>query len=205
MMVGHRGEMNHGGSPRRMPYSFNCNETWLPQSRFQKFQQPAQSERRLDVRALVPKAEVPFSTLSVFVLLRRQFSMSERHWSFRGRFPAFVLLLGLLCLRTVSWSQATQGSIVGNVKDSAGAVVAGAAVTLTNIDEGVARTTQSNRTGDYAFLDAKAAHYTLTVEAPGFEKFEAKDVTLEVRQELRLDAKLAVGAVQQQVEVNGDA
>ena len=126
--------------------------------------------------------------------------MSERHWSFRGRFPAFVLLLGLLCLRTVSWSQATQGSIVGNVKDSAGAVVAGAAVTLTNIDEGVARTTQSNRTGDYAFLDAKAAHYTLTVEAPGFEKFEAKDVTLEVRQELRLDAKLAVGAVQQQVD-----
>ena len=56
-----------------------------------------------------------------------------------------------------------------------------------------------------AFLDAVAAHYNLTVEAAGFEKFEAKNIALAVRQQLRVEATLAVGAVQEQVEVSGDA
>jgi len=114
------------------------------------------------------------------------------------------LLLALVCASPTAWSQATQGSIVGSVKDSRGALIPGATVTLLNLDAGVSRTTTSNSTGDYAFLDAVAAHYTLTVEAAGFEKFQTKDLVLVVRQQLRVDAKLVVGAVQQQVEVSGD-
>lgn len=116
----------------------------------------------------------------------------------------FGLLLALM-LPAAAWSQVTQGSIIGTVKDSAGAVIPGATVTLTNLDEGVTRTTQSNATGNYAFLDAVAAHYTLTVSAPGFEKFAASNIVLSVRQQLRIDAALAVGAVQQQVTVSGDS
>jgi hypothetical protein len=104
-----------------------------------------------------------------------------------------------------AWSQATQGSIVGVVKDSRGALIPGATVTLVNIEAGVSRTTSSTAAGDYSFLDSVAGHYTLTVEAAGFEKFQAKDLALTVRQQLRVDAKLTVGAVQQQVEVSGDS
>jgi hypothetical protein len=39
----------------------------------------------------------------------------------------------------------------------------------------------------------------------GFEKFVVENAALDVRQELRVDAKLTVGAVQQEVTVNGDA
>ena len=102
-------------------------------------------------------------------------------------------------------AQATQGAIIGSIKDAAGAVIPNAAVTLTNADEGTVRVGKSNSVGDYRFLDVKAGHYTLDVEATGFEKWSATGVTLEVRQELRVDAALAVGAVQQSVQVTGDS
>jgi len=113
-----------------------------------------------------------------------------------------LLLLLLNC--AVGHAQATQGSIVGAVKDAKGAVIPGATITLTNLDTGVVRAGHSSGTGDYTYLDVVAGHYSLAVEAHGFEKYEAKNFTLNVRQDLRLDATMGVGAVQQQVEVNGN-
>ena len=134
--------------------------------------------------------------------------MFQRHNTLHGvsaRILACLsLVLALVFANSPAWSQATQGSIVGVVKDARGAVIPGATVTLLNTDEGQSRTATSGATGDYVFQDAVAAHYTLIVEAAGFEKFEAKGIVLAVRQQLRIDAKLAVGAVQQSVEVSGD-
>jgi len=112
------------------------------------------------------------------------------------------LLLILAC--NLGRAQSTQGAVVGSVKDASGAFVAGASVTLTNTDEGATRTTTTNNVGDYRFQDVKAGHYSVAVAAPNFEKWAVSGVVLEVRQELRLDAKLSVGAVQQEVQVNGD-
>lgn len=118
-----------------------------------------------------------------------------------------VVSLFLVCalLSTQARAQATQGAIVGSVKDAKGAVVPGASVTLTNTDEGEARTATTNGVGDFRFLDAKAGHYKVEVSAPGFEKWAATGVVLEVRQELRVDASLAIGAVQVEVQVTGDS
>jgi len=82
-------------------------------------------------------------------------------------------MLGLLLVLTCTQvrAQSTQGSIIGSVKDAAGAVVPGALVTLTNAEEGTVRTTKSNGIGDYHFEDVKAGHYTVQVEAPSFEKW----------------------------------
>jgi hypothetical protein len=102
-------------------------------------------------------------------------------------------------------AQSTQGAIIGSVKDAAGAVVPGATVTLTNTAEGESRTTTANGIGDYRFLDVKAGHYSVEVTAPGFEKWAASGVVLTVRQELRVDVKLALGTVQQEVTVTGDS
>ena len=121
----------------------------------------------------------------------------RRLWTFT------CLLLALTCSQ--AWSQATQGSIIGTVKDAKGAVVPGAIVTLTNTDEGEPRSTTTNNVGDFRFLDSKAGHYSLDVTAPGFEKWEASGVVLGVRQELRVDVSLAVGSVQTQVQVTGDS
>lgn len=103
-----------------------------------------------------------------------------------------------------SQAQSIQGIVLGTVKDTAGAVVSGAEVTLTSIEEGSVRTTHSNGSGEYLFVDVKAGHYTVEVEQSGFQKWSATDVTLAARQQLRLDASLIVGSVQQEVQVSGD-
>ena len=98
---------------------------------------------------------------------------------------ATVLGLLLVLAFLQGRAQSTQGSIVGSVKDTVGAVIPGAVVTLTNTDEGAARTTTSNGVGDYRFQDVKAGHYSVEVSAPDFEKWKVSGVALEVRQELR--------------------
>ncbi len=105
----------------------------------------------------------------------------------------------------VSQAQSIQGSIQGTVRDTSKAVIPSATVTLTSNDEGTSRTTQSNSSGDYEFVDVTAGHYTLEVSLPGFGKWSATDLTLQVRQQLRVDASLAVGSVKQEVQVSGDA
>ena len=125
-----------------------------------------------------------------------------KQYSAQWAITAIALLLMLAT--TQGRAQSTQGSILGSVKDTAGAVVPGATVTLTSAEEGAVRTTTSNGVGDYRFQDVKAGRYSLDVVAPNFEKWNASGVVLEVRQELRLDVKLAIGTVQQEVHVTGD-
>jgi Carboxypeptidase regulatory-like domain len=123
--------------------------------------------------------------------------MSERS------FVVVALLLALALTAIPAHSQATQGSVAGTVKDPNGSVVANATITLINTHEGAQRTTKTNTVGDYQFLDVKAGQYQIDIEATGFQKWEAVGVELRVRQELRFDAKLSVGAVQQEIKVTG--
>ncbi|HEY1160305.1 MAG TPA: carboxypeptidase-like regulatory domain-containing protein, partial [Terracidiphilus sp.] len=132
----------------------------------------------------------------------RKFIDICRQQTLRHALATLGLLLVLACMQ--GRAQSTQGSIVGSVKDRAGAVVPGALVTLTNTDEGAIRTTKSNGVGDYQFQDVKAGRYSVEVMAPSFEKWLASGVELDVRQDLRVDVKLAIGAVQQEVQVTGD-
>ena len=123
----------------------------------------------------------------------------------RWALTALAVMLAFVLSSAAVWAQATQGSIVGTVKDAKGAVVAGAVITLTDTDEGVSRTTKTNSSGDYDFSDAKASHYSIQIEAAGFEKWLATGVVLEVRQQLRQDVVLSIGTVQQEVTVTGDS
>ncbi len=136
-----------------------------------------------------------------------------RHDASSPRFQPFmrwianaVALLLTFALATIAGrAQSTQGSIFGVVKDSSGALVSGANVTLTSAEAGVSRTTKTNGSGDYEFSDVQAAHYSIEIEAPSFERWITSGVVLAVRQQLRVDATVAAGGVQQQVTVNADA
>ena len=123
----------------------------------------------------------------------------------RGPFVTLCLMAALALSCSHGWAQATQGAIIGVVKDTTGAVVPGATVKLTNTDEGTVRTVKTNDVGDFRFVDAKAGRYTVEVSAPNFLKWSATDVVLSVRQNLRLDVTLDIGRVQQDVRVNGDS
>ena len=102
-------------------------------------------------------------------------------------------------------AQSIQGSIIGTVKDTAGAVVPGASVVLTSLDQGTVRTTTSNESGDFQFGDAKAGKYSIEVSLSGFEKWTTSGLLLAARQQLRVDPALSVGNVQQEVTVSAEA
>jgi hypothetical protein len=117
----------------------------------------------------------------------------------------FFLAILLATLSMPSFGQSTQGSILGEVKDTSGAIVPAATVVLTNTDEGAVRTSTSNSAGIYQFQDVKSAHYTIEVTAPGFQKWIIGGVQLAARQQLREDVSLTVGGVQQEIKVSGDS
>ena len=68
-----------------------------------------------------------------------------------------------------SLPQATVGAVQGQVTDAAGAVVAGAVVTLVNSITSYKVTTKTDEAGNFKFLYVPFNTYKVTVEAPEFQ------------------------------------
>lgn len=115
--------------------------------------------------------------------------------------PALALFLvssGAIALQ----GQSTYGTIVGTIKDSSGATIPNAGITVTNVDENTSRSINTNASGDYSVPNLLAGHYKVDVTARGFQSFSATDLTLVARQVLRVDANLQVGSTHQTITVN---
>ena len=102
-------------------------------------------------------------------------------------------------------AQSTFGSIVGTVKDASDAVVAKAAIRITNVDENTSREIKNSSDGSYEVLNLKPGVYTVTAETPGFQTAAIGDLHLLARQTMRVDITLQVGAAGQTVTVEGTA
>jgi hypothetical protein len=113
-----------------------------------------------------------------------------------------VLLLSPLS--TLS-AQTTFATITGTVHDPSGAAVAGATVTATHGETGVTWTATSNKEGLYSVVQLREGPYVVVVEAAGFRRVIAADVTLVSRDVRRLDITLELGALESRVDVQGGA
>ncbi len=112
------------------------------------------------------------------------------------------LALILTLLTTLAVAQEITGDIRGLVKDPSGAIVAGAKVTVTNIDRNtVARTITTSNDGSYVAPYLPVGHYRMEVEAAGFKKLAINDIVLNVNDHRIVDAQLQVGAVDETVSV----
>src|SRR6266446_6192795 len=101
----------------------------------------------------------------------------------------------------------TQGlsTINGAITDSTGALVAGAKITVTEVDTGLPRETVSNGEGLYVLSSLRPARYALTVESPGFRRFTASGITLQANDTTTINVRLEVGALSEAVEVHAAA
>jgi len=112
-----------------------------------------------------------------------------------------AMLLGIGA--TPAWSQATSSSTVaGQVTDESGAVVPGAAITLTDADTKAVRTTTSNDAGRYIFVNVPPGTYDISVSLAGFQTARVSAQKVTVGQQLTIDLALTVGGVTQTVEVS---
>jgi len=119
----------------------------------------------------------------------------------RRTLPFFALLVAFL-FQHLCLAQSTQGTILGTVKDTTGALVSGATAVVTNIDSGVARTTSSDASGNYQVLELTEGSYRVEVSAPGFDTEIIDKLNLTARQQLRVDPTLKVGTVTQKVTID---
>jgi hypothetical protein len=130
--------------------------------------------------------------------------MQRKVWRLPGtRATAFLLLLSLNLLEAPASGQ-TYATITGLVEDASGAVVAGANLTLTNIEQKRPWSTQSNSVGAYTFQQIPPGRYQLDVEAPGFRKFTRSSLTIQVAQVAAIDVTLEVGLLTEVVEVSAE-
>ena len=117
----------------------------------------------------------------------------------------FVALALCFSLTGIAVAQEITGSIVGTVKDTNGAVVKGATVTVTNGQTRlVVRTISTDDDGAYAARDLPVGTYDVSVEAPNFKRHVASKVQVDVGQRRALDVSLEVGSVAEVVTVEAN-
>src|SRR5258708_4385606 len=106
-----------------------------------------------------------------------------------------VFLAAMLCVflfPAAAFAQFENGSIVGTVHDSTGAVVPGAMVTVTNIGTGVVSARTTNESGDYEVPALRVGQYNVVVTHPGFATANATDISVSVASRQRIDLTLKV-------------
>ena len=108
-----------------------------------------------------------------------------------------------LCVSSSVFAQQSTGNITGRVIDPQGAAIAGATVTATNPETGFVRAETSDTTGTYRLAALPVAAYELRVETPGFATMSQKEVDVNVAQTLKIDFKLRIANLAQEVDVTG--
>ncbi|HZZ38455.1 MAG TPA: TonB-dependent receptor [Acidobacteriaceae bacterium] len=117
-----------------------------------------------------------------------------------------IVAVFIACCPFLLHSQQIQAVLNGTVTDPSGAVVPNASVAVTQLEGTAApRTVITNAQGAYSISDLPPGNYTVIVTVPGFQKFQATNVTLNVAQTRTVDAKLATGTVSQTVTVQQNA
>ncbi len=99
------------------------------------------------------------------------------------------------------FAQAVTGTIYGSVADPTQAAVAGAKVTVINIDTNFTREMLTQSDGSFRFPSLPLGAYRLVAEQPGFTTVTLEGMALQVDQQLRADVKLRVGNVTETLEV----
>src|SRR5437667_11566635 len=117
----------------------------------------------------------------------------------------WALFLFVFLLTGGAAAQVTTGSVSGTVKDSAGAVLPGVSIKLTNTDTGATRTVIADELGRYNAPQLPLGAYEISAELPGFQTAVRRGVTLTIGREAVVDFTLQVGSVSQEVTVNGEA
>ena len=118
---------------------------------------------------------------------------------------ALVTVAAALLLPGAVFAQFDAATVLGTVRDSSGAIVPGATVTLTNASTGITASVVSDEHGNYQFLNVRIGTYSVRAELQGFSIAKTEDVEVTVNARLRVDLMLKVGDLGETVTVTGAA
>lgn len=112
-----------------------------------------------------------------------------------------ALVAALLVAAPPAAAQISTATVNGTVRDSTGAVIPGAEVSISNVETGVEQQAASNTAGVYRFSNLQPGLYTLSCASSGFQTAVVNPFSLVVNQTATFDFGLEVGAVTETVTV----
>src|SRR5580704_245217 len=121
--------------------------------------------------------------------------------SLRGTIRVLAANLGVFLLSLPVFAQGNAGRILGSVTDQTGAAVAGATVTVTDLQRGITRTLTTEESGQYFAPNLLPGAYKVRAEAKGFKSIERGNIQLEVGNDVRIDLVLRTGEISEVVQV----
>ena len=116
-----------------------------------------------------------------------------------------ALMAVLVSVAANAGAQALYGSLVGNITDETGAALPGATVSITQRETNLVREVISNETGGYNVPNLLPGTYQIDVKLQGFSTFTARDISVRQGLDVRVDARLSVGALEESIVVSGQA
>lgn len=116
----------------------------------------------------------------------------------------FTLAFSLI-VSAPTHAQVTGATLTGTIRDTSGAVVPNALVSIRNPATGSSRDVTSNQDGFYSAPNLLPAVYEATASATGFASQVKTGITLTVGAQQTLDFTVKVGGVTQTVEVSAEA
>jgi len=118
---------------------------------------------------------------------------------------------GLVCLLVLTavqmmlpgrcLAQVDQGAVTGYIKDSTGAVIPNATVTVTNLDTGLNLKVKTNGSGVYVVAPVKIGNYSVTANANGFDTVTQSNVRVDIQTRVSVNLTLKTGAITETVTV----
>ena len=123
----------------------------------------------------------------------------------RLRFFLALLVCPLLFVPGAAFAQFDTATVLGTIKDPAGAVVENARVMLSNTGTGTSQTTATDNNGNYNFLNVRISDYVVKAELAGFKTASSNPFRVDVNARQRVDLQLEVGQVTENVVVSGAA
>src|SRR4030095_6216790 len=116
-----------------------------------------------------------------------------------------VVAVLIISLSTIALSQTSRGTVTGAVTDPNGAVISGAAVTLTSAATKLDRTTTTNGEGVYRFEAVDSGTYSVKVTATGFGEVVNTGIEVRANQTSDVPAQMAPAGQTETVNVAADA
>lgn len=113
----------------------------------------------------------------------------------------FLVATAMCVLPAALFGQAVNGSIVGTITDSTGAVVPESQVTITDVSKNISRSATTDSSGYYSFPDVSPGVYKLSAGKEGFATVVRDQMVVGVNTTVRADLALQVGQVTQQINV----
>ena len=101
-------------------------------------------------------------------------------------------------------AQEIAGTITGSVQDQTGAQIPAAAVVARNVDTGIAYKATATEAGMYVLPLLPAGNYQISAETQGFKRFVRDGLSLAPDQRLRVDIRLELGSLSEQVVVRAE-